>query len=1114
MRIYNPPIAVLLFIFLLLDFTFAQTEVEIPAFKDNTIYETFESDDGPLSNGMGVHFFAGVNGNQGGNRILRGLIHFDLQDYIPADAIISEASLVLSMNQTNSGVQTVSIYPLLRDWGEGASDAPQGEAGGTSALDNDATWLHTFYEINNPDNPNSLWTNNGGDFNAEASASIEVNLEGVYTWGSTEAMVNDVQNWLDNPQENFGWIIRGDESGEVTAKRFISKDDPEGSNPQLLISYTIPNDPPVAVNDTTETNEDEFIEFSVLANDFDPDGNIDLSSLNVVTGPENGVLSNIIRGFVRYTPDTNFFGTDIFTYNVQDNNGEISNTAQVIITVHPVNDSPVANNDIALTNEDVSVIINILSNDLDDHGLNVSSVTLTEGPFNGTITAINPTTGAVSYSPDNNYNGNDSFSYTVDDDSMVTSNIATVAIQIASVNDTPNAVNDPGIGVNEDGSVLINILANDNDIDGTLISSTVNITTNPTNGNAMINELTGAVTYEPDDNYFGNDSFSYTVEDNNGETSNIAIVTINIHSVNDAPFAGNNQVNILENTPVTINVVNNDIDIDGNLVFSSIAIISNPVHGNVTNINSQNGHITYDPDEGYNGNDSFSYTIEDDSGAVSNIATVNISVGSVNDFPVTEADQAVTNEDNSVIINILINDEDPDGVLIPSSVTIVTQPGNGIITNINSASGAVTYQPNTNYFGMDNFIYTVADDSGAVSEETNVTITIFAVNDPPVANDDIVNTDEEVMIAIQILNNDSDVDENIDPQTVLIINNPVNGLINSIINGVVNYTPGINFTGSDSFTYTVEDDSGAVSNEASVSININEINDPPQISELPGVSLNEDDSLLVTNEIWVDYITDPDTPDSLLILSFSQGNHVFVNQNNEQIIFNLTADFYGHDSLWFYVSDGEFIDSAKIYFTVFSINDFPFFTDFPQEIVFENTESFILDLSGVANDNDLPYDSLRWSFIANENLQINHNTNTNNLTITAPDFNGSVFLHMFVSDDSSAKIHDSVLVNVTGSVTALSNSNELIPAIFDISQNYPNPFNPVTNIDYQLPKTSRVIIEVFNIRGQKVFELVKGVKSAGIYTINFNGHALSSGIYFYRIEAEGFTKIKRMLLLR
>ena len=115
-------------------------------------------------------------------------------------------------------------------------------------------------------------------------------------------------------------------------------------------------------------------------------------------------------------------------------------------------------------------------------------------------------------------------------------------------------------------------------------------------------------------------------------------------------------------------------------------------------------------DANYNGADSFSYTVTDDEGNVSNVATVNLTIDNTQEPPVAVDDAATTAEDTAVTINVLANDSDPDGALVPGTVTIAGQPANGSV--VVNADGTVTYTPDANYNGADSFSYTVTDDEG------------------------------------------------------------------------------------------------------------------------------------------------------------------------------------------------------------------------------------------------------------------------------------------------------------------------------------------------------------------------------------------------------------------
>jgi hypothetical protein len=198
--------------------------VNITPIKDNTLYE-YDPAEGDHSNGAGFHFFAGENG-MGERR--RGVVAFDVAGTIPPGSTITAVTLTMNMSMTPAGVETVELHKLLADWGEGTSHAPMGEGDGAPATPNDATWRHRFFDT-------IFWTTEGGDFSATVSASQSVGGVGQYMWSSAQ-MAGDVQEWLDNPATNFGWLVLGDESTIATAKRFDTRE--SASPPVLTIQYT------------------------------------------------------------------------------------------------------------------------------------------------------------------------------------------------------------------------------------------------------------------------------------------------------------------------------------------------------------------------------------------------------------------------------------------------------------------------------------------------------------------------------------------------------------------------------------------------------------------------------------------------------------------------------------------------------------------------------------------------------------------------------------------------------------------------------------------------------------------------------------------------------------
>jgi len=197
--------------------------INITPTKDNTLYE-YDPAEGDRSNGAGFHFFAGENGM---GELRRGVLAFDVAGTIPAGSTITAVTLTMNMSMTPAGPETVELHKLLADWGEGTSHAPMGEGDGAPATPNDATWRHRFFDT-------IFWVAEGGDFSALVSAAPSVGGVGQYMWSSAP-MVADVQEWLDSPASNFGWLVLGNESTIATAKRFDTRE--SASPPVLTIQY-------------------------------------------------------------------------------------------------------------------------------------------------------------------------------------------------------------------------------------------------------------------------------------------------------------------------------------------------------------------------------------------------------------------------------------------------------------------------------------------------------------------------------------------------------------------------------------------------------------------------------------------------------------------------------------------------------------------------------------------------------------------------------------------------------------------------------------------------------------------------------------------------------------
>lgn len=195
--------------------------------KDATLYQT---PDGSLANGVGLHIFAG---STNGRLARRALLAFDIASKIPAGSKITRVVLTLHVSQTITSAQTVRLHAVTRDWSEGPSNAGAGRDGiGRPSEPGDVTWVHNIF-------PGALWSTPGGDFAGPADSSAAVGGFGTDpVWDSSPAMVARVQDWLDHPTANFGWILIGDETKATTAKRFDSREGTFATPPSLTVEYT------------------------------------------------------------------------------------------------------------------------------------------------------------------------------------------------------------------------------------------------------------------------------------------------------------------------------------------------------------------------------------------------------------------------------------------------------------------------------------------------------------------------------------------------------------------------------------------------------------------------------------------------------------------------------------------------------------------------------------------------------------------------------------------------------------------------------------------------------------------------------------------------------------
>ncbi|HHC7173292.1 TPA: tandem-95 repeat protein [Vibrio parahaemolyticus] len=799
--------------------------------------------------------------------------------------------------------------------------------------------------------------------------------------------------------------------------------DPSGESISQTVNFTVA---PVAdiVADKATVVEDTPTIIKVLGNDtFEGDGKV--VSLDTNNGPANGTVSVNPDGSVTYTPNDNYVGKDTFTYVVT--SGGVSESTTVEVNVTPVNDAPVAKDDIATTQEDTAVTIDVLSNDTDVDGDKLSLQSASVPEAQGKVEIVD---GKLVFTPAENFNGDAEIIYTVTDGQLADE--AKVTVTVNPVNDAPTIKVDAVESITEDAvstdTVVATLTVRDTDTPEDQL--TVSLENNSNGyfvlvGNEVKLTQTGVDAVNNDELNLKNLTISASVSDGVNPTASDSDSLV-VNRVNDAPTVENAIADqVLSEDFDTYTIDLNDVfkDSDSSLEFS--------VSGNDNiQISIVNGVATITPTADWNGSETLTFTATDPSGE-SVSQTVDFTVAPVVDI---EADSADVVEDTPTIINVLGNDtfESTDKVV---SLDADNGPKNGTV--IVNNDGTVTYTPDDNYVGEDTFTYIVT--SGGMSESTTVEVNVTPVNDAPVAKDDIATTQEDTAVTIDVLPNDTDVDG--DKLSIQSASAPeAQGKV-EIVDGKLVFTPAENFNGDAEITYTVTD--GQLTDEAKVTVTVNPVNDAPTIKVDAVESITEDavstDTVVATLEV-----ADTDTPEDQLTVSLeNNSNGYFVLVGDEVKLTQAGVDAVNNDELNLKdltisasVSDGvnpTANDSDSL--VVNRVNDAPTVENaIADQELSEDFDVYTIDLNEVFKDSD---SSLKFSVSGNDNIQISIVNGVATITPTA-DWNGKETITFTAKDPSGESVNQTVDFTVAPVVDIEADSADVVedtPTIINVLGN-------------------------------------------------------------------------------
>ncbi|MFA0194901.1 tandem-95 repeat protein, partial [Vibrio artabrorum] len=818
-------------------------------------------------------------------------------------------------------------------------------------------------------------------------------VEGI-TYEGTDGVLTDLGegSYSFAPNENF--------NGDVNFSFDVS-DGTDTVSANIDVSVTAVDDAPVSGDLAYSIDEDGSIRLSqeqLLSQASDVEGD-DLTASNLTVGGDATVVANDDGSFT-ITPDENFNGDIDISFDISDGTNTVQASAD--LTVNPVNDLPVPQDQQFSIAEDGTLLFtdaDLLTGATDVEGDNLTVEGITYEGTDGVLTDLGE--GSYSFAPNENFNGDVSFSFDVSDGTDTVS--ANIDVSVTPENDPPIA-GSTSYTVNEDNSITISdaqLLATSSDIEGDV--SIDSVTYSGSDGVLEING-NGTYTFSPNENFSGEIALDVVVADEDGATD-ATTAGINVLEVNDPPVAGPTSYTIDEDSVLTFSesqVLLNASDVEGDVELVGIR------YDGPDGIFSVNGDGTcsFAPNENFNGQVQLDVTIRDEDGA--EVETViNVDVLPINDPPVAGSTSYMVNEDNAITISdeqLLANSSDVEGAV---SVDTVTYSGTDGVFQDNG-DGSYTFLPNENFSGDISLDVIVADEEGSI-DETTAGITVLEVNDPPVAGPTSYTIDEDSVLTFsesQILVNASDVEG--DVELVGINYDGSDGIFAVNGDGTYSFAPNENFNGQVQLGVTIQDEDGATV-ETVINVDVLPINDAPVSGDL-AYTINEDSSITLSQEQLLARAGDIDS-DNLEAINLSTDENATI-QHNDDGSYTITpnADYNGDLDLNFDIIDN---DGGSVQvgldITVNPVNDLPQAQD-QQFTIEEDGTLLFTDADLLAGASDIDGDELSIENVLYTGADGVLSDNGDGTYSFAPNenFNGDVQFSFDVSDgtDSTSAVID------------------------------------------------------------------------------------------------------------
>ena len=764
--------------------------------------------------------------------------------------------------------------------------------------------------------------------------------------------------------------------------------------------------------------------------------------------PTQGEVVDNLDGSLTYTPVDHFNGEDSFSYIL---NGTIP--VVVNFTILPVNDSPVAQDDIASIQEDSELLLPaemLLKNDEDvDEGDKLSLVSVQENEFTQG-TAFQNDDGDLVYLPNPHFFGQAVVTYTLQDSEGVR-DTAQLTIHVAPVNDAPIAASD-FVPFNH-GEVLTlstaSLLANDQDVE----NDTLNVIKvfDPKGGTVNLNDEQISFIPNPD---FTQGGFNYSVSDGNDISTGQVIInrqTVAPVAQNDGPFDMANQHRII--IPEA-DLLKNDHDPDGSPL--RVIEITNSWNGQ-TQLDA-NGDVVFTKGPTFEEQGGFEYQISDGQGGF-DTARVTVIDKDINQLPVAQEDGPfdLGNRDSIIIkaADLLNNDRDPDGS--PLRVIEITNSVNGDAKL--DDHGDVVFTRGPGFEGQGEFEYKISDEQGGF-DTARVTVIGDAPNQPPIAQEDgpfdLGNRDSIIIKAADLLNNDRDPDGS--PLRVIEITNSVNGDAKLDANGDVVFTRGPGFEDQGGFEYQISDGQGGF-DTARVTVIGDGPNQPPIAQEDGPFDLVNRDSIIIKAADLLNNDRDPEgSPLRVIEITNSVNGDAKLDEHGD-VVFTRGPGFEGQGGFEYQISDNQGgFDTARV--TV--IGNLPPIAhdDGPQNV--PKTQFVVLSFESLlANDTDPnPGDTFTLVEVKNPINGDVKIVGTNNIIFTpAFDLTGNASFEYVITDNhgaSSTGIYQMNLINTppnarSDNLTTLADTPLPISADLLLSNDFDADGDPLFVISVNAP---------------------------------------------------------------